>query len=69
MATRDPQTGRWRDARGRPMQRWRVFGEGRRQPVYAMAATPKAASRACHSAGLGGMNRNAMAVPDDDRLF
>lgn len=67
MATYDSKTRRWTDNKGRDMRRWRVFGDGHRSPVYAMAATEAAAIRACHSAGISGMQRDAYAVPDDQQ--
>ena len=56
--------GKWIDQHGREMKRWQVYGDGRKDTLFAMASDEQAAIRACHNAGFSGMNRKAMAVID-----
>jgi hypothetical protein len=62
--------GQWRDSQGRSMIRWRVYPSNGHAHAFAFAATADRAIRACHNAGLSGMDRQAHAVPADQlRLF
>ena len=67
MAYRD-LTGTWRDAQGRPMQRWLVYASGkdRRYLCVAMAATAAAALKAARNNGLR-LSRDASAVPESTK--